>query len=140
MWIRYLILAFLGIASGMITSGAVFALIIKIGVIPRLAGFTRTANKIFYFEDSILLGGILGNVLTFYPVRLPFGDIGLAVYGLFAGIFLGCLVVALAEVLDVIPIVFRRIHLKKGVGFVILSMAIGKMAGSLLYFYQDWGK
>lgn len=140
MWIRYLMLAFLGLASGLVVSGAVFSLVVKIGVIPRLAAFTRTAKNVFYFEDSILFGGVIGCLATLFPVPMPFGNAGLLIYGLFAGIYLGCLIVALAEVLNVIPIVLRRINLKKGVGFVILSMALGKMAGSLLYFYKDWKK
>lgn len=140
MWTRQIFLGIIGLAAGAAVAGGEIALIVKIGVIPRLACFTRTAKKVFIYEDSLLLGALAGSVLSFMSIRLPFGVTGLAVYGLFSGIFLGCMVVALAEVLNVFPIIFRRAHIKKGAGFVILSMAMGKLLGSLLYFLKNWEK
>lgn len=140
MWIRYIILGVIGLSSGAAVAGGEIALIVKIGVIPRLAGFTRTAKKVFIYEDSLVLGALAGTVLSLMSIRLPFGVTGLAVYGIFSGLFLGCMVVALAEVLNVIPILFRRVRIKKGAGFVILSMALGKLLGSLLYFLKNWEK
>ena len=56
-----------------------------------------------------------------------------------AGIFVGCIAVALAEILDTFPIFFRRLHLKDDVGTVMLFvMAIGKMLGSLFYFLTGY--
>lgn len=138
MWIKQLILAIFGLSSGLLISGAVFALIIKLRIIPRYAGVTRTADKIWWYEDCITLGGIVGNMITLFPLKLPIGQIGLGLYGIFSGIFLGGLVVALAETLNVIPIVSRRIRLKKGIGLVLLSLALGKTLGSLLFFYKGW--
>lgn len=55
-------------------------------------------------------------------------------FGLFSGIFVGCLAVSLAEVIDVIPILSRRIGLKVGMRYFLLAIAIGKLVGSLIYF------
>ena len=57
-------------------------------------------------------------------------------FGLFAGIFVGCLALAIAEMLDTIPIFARRIGFRHGLGIVVLSIALGKAAGSLLYFMK----
>ena len=55
-------------------------------------------------------------------------------YGIGAGIFVGCLAMALAEGLKVIPIMIGRIRLEAGLPYVLLAVALGKMAGSLYYF------
>ena len=54
--------------------------------------------------------------------------------GGFFGIFVGCLAIALAEVLDGIPIFTRRMRLRKGLNTIMISVALGKMAGALLFF------
>ena len=82
-----------------------------------------------------LLGAVLGNVVFLYQRALPLGNPGLAVYGSFSGIFLGSWVVALGEVVNIYAILIRRIGLVKGIGLVILSMALGKVVGSLWFFF-----
>ncbi|MBP3677136.1 MAG: stage V sporulation protein AB, partial [Agathobacter sp.] len=63
----------------------------------------------------------------------------LTIFGMSAGIFVGCLAVALAEILDTFPIFFRRIHLKDEFGEVLLFvMALGKMLGSLFFFLTGY--
>jgi stage V sporulation protein AB len=52
----------------------------------------------------------------------------------FCGIYVGCLVMALAETLQVLPIFIRHIHLQHGLPQMLLAFALGKLAGSLWYF------
>ena len=52
-------------------------------------------------------------------------------YALGAGVFVGCLAVALAEVIKTFPIFVMRTKLKWGIPYIALSLALGKMAGSL---------
>ena len=61
-----------------------------------------------------------------------------AVFGLFSGMFIGCLALAIAEMLDSIPIFARRISFRHGLGWAILGMAAGKLCGSLLYFATEF--
>lgn len=58
-------------------------------------------------------------------------------FGLFAGMFIGCLALAIAEMLDSIPIFARRISFRHGLGGAILGMAAGKICGSLFYFATE---
>ena len=51
--------------------------------------------------------------------------------------FVGCLALAIAEMLDSIPIFTRRISFRHGLGCVVLAMAAGKFCGSLFYFWQE---
>ena len=48
--------------------------------------------------------------------------------------FVGVLIIAIAEDLDVIPITDRRIKLKKGISLCVWALAVGKLIGSLYYW------
>lgn len=134
MILRYILMAFIGFSGGIVVAGAVFAFITIIGIVPRLVQKTKTKDYIILYENCIVLGGILGTIPLIDQLYIPFGQVGNAVFGTFAGIFIGCLAVSLAEVIDVIPILSRRARLKTGLQFFLLFLAIGKMIGSLLYF------
>ena len=64
------------------------------------------------------------------------GNFLLILFGIFSGIFVGCLALAIAEMLNTIPIFARRIGFRHGLGLAILAVALGKLVGSLIYFAQ----
>ena len=65
-------------------------------------------------------------------------DVLMMLFGGFAGIFVGCLALAIAEMLDSIPIFTRRIGFRHGLGILVLSTALGKAAGSFIYFMRNF--
>lgn len=135
MWSNQLILLVIGLISGAATAAGTFAFVIIIGVVPRLIGKCHRAAGTMCFENAIVLGAVIGCVWSIFPeVPVPFGMLMLIVYGLSAGIFVGCIAIALAEILNTFPIIFRRFHIKKGLFWVILSMAVGKTCGSFYFF------
>lgn len=140
MLLKQIILAIIGFSSGAGIAGGLFAFVLSIGVINRMAGKTHTASHILFYEDSVLLGAVLGNLVSIFELGVPVGVPGEIVFGVFAGMFTGALAIALAEVLHVIPVLFRRANIYKGLGFVITSLALGKTLGSLLQFYMGWTK
>lgn len=91
---------------------------------------------IIAYENMVLLGGTFGNVVSLFSPGIPGGIWVIIVFGLSAGIFTGCLAVALAEILNTFPIMFRRFGIKDGLSWIMLFMALGKMAGAL-YFYAN---
>lgn len=141
MWSRHVFLAFMGLAAGLAVSAGTFALIISLKIIPRMIGKGHGADHILLFENVTIIGGICGSIATVYPnLPLPFGRPFLILYGLVSGIQVGCLVMALAEIMSVFPIMFRRFGLKRGLQWVIASMAVGKTLGGLWYFYKQIGQ
>ena len=89
------------------------------------------------YETVIILGGTFGNALDLFEFSVPFvGKTALALFGGASGVYVGSLVMSLAETLKVLPIMNRRIRLAVGFQYVILGIALGKLAGSLLYFSQ----
>lgn len=152
---QQIFLGILGISSGILVSAGVFTVLLAVGLVPRFAGKTHTSRKIFLYEEMVVLGTLVGDFLS---VFVDYGYVGewvrqamlfgaptlriwkvisgiiVAAFGLFAGIFVGCLALAIAEMLDSIPILTRRIGYRHGLGIMVLAIALGKLAGSLLYF------
>ena len=68
------------------------------------------------------------------------GQLLLAAAGLSCGIFVGCLVMSLAETLKALPVLSRRLRLAVGLPYLLLAIAAGECAGSLYYFLHGIGK
>jgi len=128
------ILALIGFASGTVIAGGVFAIIVTLGIVPRMAQKTGTIKFIPLYEDAIIIGGIFGTTTMFIDYYLPIGRVLVAFLSLCSGVFIGCMAVALAEVLNVIPIFMRRSRITKGIPIIVCGVALGKTLGSLLYF------
>ena len=136
---RKLLLVFIGLSSGGIIAAGVFAFLVMIGVFPRLIGKTGTKRHILLYGTVIMTGGVLGNIADLYEFSIPmygFSTLFLSIFGLSVGIFVGCLVMSLAETLKALPVISRRIHLAVGLQYLIFALAAGKMAGSLVYFWN----
>ena len=131
-------LTLIGFSSGFIVAGGEVALMIGLGVITRFIGITHTAKQVMYYEDAILLGPAAGTILTVYGVRLPAGVWILSLMGLFMGIFVGGWIMALAEVINVFPVYCRRLGITKGLSWIVIAMAAGKLIGSMVHFYMRW--
>lgn len=135
MWIKYLILCIFGFSSGLIIAGAFIAFISKIGIFPRFAAQTHTIKHLKLYENFIFLGSTFGNLVSIYSIPVPLGKIGLIFLGFFAGVFVGSLVSALAEVANTIPVFARRSSIRKGLPYVLLSVALGKGIGSFVQYF-----
>ncbi len=133
------LLGLIGFASGFIVAGGVVALMIGLGIIIRFIGISHTAERIRYYEDAILLGAVAGTILTTYNVSVVIGSWILVPLGLFTGIFVGGWIMALAEVINVFPVYCRRLGITKGLSWIVITIAAGKVLGSLLHFYMRWG-
>lgn len=144
---KLILLWIMGISSGLMVSAGVFTVLFVVGLVPRFAGRTDTAWCEIFYEECLIFGAVLADVLSVFPIKGSLGSspnlllTGLLVLiGVFAGIFVGCLSIALSEVLDGIPIFARRIRLKMGVSIAVLMVAVGKIAGSIVYFVNGFLK
>ena len=85
-----------------------------------------------------MLGAVLGNLLFFFKWHIPFGMVLLPIFGILSGMFVGCWAMGLAEMLNVFPIFVRRIKIVKYTVAFIISVAIGRGIGALVYFAKGW--
>ncbi len=140
MLLKMIFLAFLGLSAGGIIAAGIFAFLAIIGVFPRLIGKTKTRNHILLYETLIILGGTAGNAADIFKFPIPLGGTPLlVVFGLSCGIFVGCLIMSLAETVKTLPVITRRIHLAVGFQYLILGIAAGKLFGALIYFSRQMG-
>ena len=134
-WWKELLMGVTGFCSGLAVAGGLFALIIALGVVADFADRTHTARYILWYEDAVAAGGILGNLMSVYAISLPLGSLGAGVFGIFAGVFVGAWAMALTEIINIIPSFARRLDLRRGLELLVLSMALGRTIGSLLFYY-----
>ena len=155
---RECFLVFVGISFGLLSSAGVFTVFSTVGLVPRFAGKTHSAKEILLYENMIVLGTIIGGLVSIWPeiwnrafMRLEevvgapsfwlvFQNFCLIVIGLFSGMFVGCFALSIAEMLDSLPIFTRRISFRKGIGLAVCSVAAGKLFGSLFYFWEGMYK
>ena len=135
--LREIILSVIAFLAGAGVSAGVFAFVLVIGVVPRILRCSWIENIILI--EIVMICGVVAYNLGFanmpkVPVSNICGNIIIAIYGLCVGIFVGCIAVALAEILHTFPIIYKRMKLRAGLGIIVISMAIGKALGALYYF------
>lgn len=133
--IQNVVLFLVGISGGILVSGGMYALITTLGIINRIAQDTHTAQDILFYEECVIWGATLGNILFVFDIKIPFGTPALIIFGFIGGIYAGCLAIALAEIIKTIPVFIMRSGITRGFGFLILMMALGKGIGGLIYFF-----
>lgn len=139
MLIRQIIIVVIGFCSGFVIAGGLYSFIAMVGVLTRLATRTKTASKVMLYEDCVTFGAAIGNLVSLMHIPVRLGPVLAALFGVFSGIFVGCLAIALAEVLNVIPTFARRVKLKRGLTGILVMMSMGKLVGTLfqLVFMAD---
>lgn len=137
-WAEQVLLAVIGLSGGVAVAAGLFSFIVELGVVADFADRTHTGEQIMFYEDCVALGGIMGNLIYVFRIGLPLGTPFLAVIGLFAGIFVGCWAMALAEILNVFPVFMRRLKIVRYISAFVISMALGKGLGMLVFFGQRW--
>ncbi|CQR46741.1 hypothetical protein BN1058_01015 [Paraliobacillus sp. PM-2] len=120
-----------GLASGLVVGTGFVAFITVLGIIPRLIQLSKTNKYLHFYEFAVISGVMFGTYLSFTPFHFNGGSLIVAVWGLFHGIFIGMLAAALTEVLNVFPILARRIHVDQQIVWLMMAITIGKIAGSL---------
>ena len=136
MWIRQFVMGIIGFSSGAMVAGGLFGFIVSLGIISDLADRTKTGKYVLLYENAIVAGGIVGNILYMYELQVCQSAVVLGIFGLISGVFVGCWAMALAEILNVFPIFVRRGKLVRYVPYLILGIALGKGIGGLVYFYM----
>src|SRR5699024_1137797 len=121
----------IGFSSGIVIGSAFIALLTFLGIIPRLIQLSETAHLVRLYIIPLILGLFLGTYLTFTNSSYDFSTGTLTVWGLLQGVFNGMLAAALVEVLNVFPLLSRRIGLEDYMRVLLMAVVFGKIFGSL---------
>lgn len=130
-WIGNGFAAVVGLAGGIAVGGGMVAFLVVLDILPRLAQLTRAFHRVHFMEGAIVAGVIVCTFADFFDWRVHLAPAAAGVVGLFAGCFVGMLAGALTEVLNVLPIMAKRIGLGGFVVWLLMAMVLGKVAGSL---------
>ena len=135
MLIKTIAYCFFCICAGSAVSAGFVAFITMLGIFDKLAEQMKSGKGVHRIEALIIAGVTIGNAAYLFGLRIPIGLAGFSIFNLFGGIFIGCLAGALAETLQVMPILSRRLGVRTWLPYVIA--AIGKALGcawQILFF------
>lgn len=133
--IANLFIAMLGLGGGLAVGSGLVALLIVFDLIPRLAQLTHAFRLSVWFETAIVSGSLYWTLADFMDWRLSLSlPVLLSGVGVFDGIFVGMLAAALTEVMNVLPILAKRLQLSRFIVGLVMAMVLGKTLGSLF----DW--
>ncbi|QWT53907.1 stage V sporulation protein AB [Eubacterium sp. MSJ-33] len=125
------------ICAGSAVSAGFVAFITMLGIFDKLGEQTKSGRQIHIIESMIISGVTVGNAAYLFGLRVPVGLAGFCIFNLFGGLFIGCLAGALAETLQVMPILSRRLNIRTWLPYVIAAAALGKALGcawQILFF------
>lgn len=125
-----------GLSGGIAVGSGLVAFITVLDIIPRLAQVTKTQKSINLYQWALIAGAVLFTVIDLFHLylRLPLGNLFIILFGSFAGIFVGLLAAALTEVINVLPILAKRIGMTERLIALLMAMVLGKVLGSLFHW------
>lgn len=131
---KYILAIVSSFGGGLLVGGAYAAFITLLKIFPRLLQFTNTKRYFMAYENIFMISTFIFTLIYFFDIKIIIGRIGAVIAGLFFGSFLGFLSSALAETLNVLPVISKKFKIKKQMGIVFIAILLGKVVGSLYYF------
>lgn len=134
MVINYFFVVIIGLAGGVAVGSGLVAFLTVLGIVPRLTQLSKTKNYIKLYEWGVVVGAITG---SWFSLREPLFNLSayfLLIIGLFAGVFVGMLAAALTEVLNVFPILAKRVGVVEKIIYLFMAIVLGKIFGSLFHW------
>ena len=130
---------FVGFAGGIAVGAGFVAFLSVLGVIPRLTQITKTKKYIRSIEWAVIFGAVAGGWFSLQDTIFHFSPYWLIPIGLACGTFVGMVAGALTEVLNVIPILAKRIGIDNKLLILLMAIVLGKITGSLFHwiFYVE---
>jgi stage V sporulation protein AB len=132
--IKFLLLIFIGLAGGVAVGAGLVAFLTVLGIIPRLTQITKTNRFIHLYQIAIIFGSVFWTWMGLNEVHFHLTKDISVLFGIFAGIFVGMLAAALTEVLNVLPILAKRINMGDKMLWLLMAMVFGKVLGSLFHW------
>lgn len=134
MIINYFAVIIIGIGGGLAVGSGLVAFLTVLGIVPRLTQLTKTKNYIKQYEWGVVLGAVTGSWFSLLEPLFHLPSFILIFIGLFAGVFVGMLTAALTEVLNVFPILAKRVGVEGKIIYLIIAIVFGKIVGSLFHW------
>jgi stage V sporulation protein AB len=129
--IKVLAIIFIGLSSGLAVGSGFVAFLSVLGIIPRLTQLSKTMKMIHWYEWGVVIGAITGVIASLREPALGLSAYFLIPLAITNGIFVGMLAAALTEVLNVLPILTKRIGMERKLITLLMAIVLGKIFGSI---------
>lgn len=128
------LVVFVGISWGLAVGSGLVAFMVVLDIIPRLAQLTRSYRRIHWYEGAVVSGAVFGTMADFFDWTGSASPVAVGAVGLLSGVFVGMLAAALTEVVNVLPILAKRLQMASHIVWLLMAMVFGKICGSLFEF------
>ncbi|AJH24502.1 stage V sporulation protein AB [Bacillus amyloliquefaciens] len=134
MIVSILFVVFVGLGGGLTVGAGFVAFLTVMGIVPRLMQLTKTMRFVQAYEGAVISGAVFGGWETLNMNHFFLSEWLAVPVGLLAGMFIGMLAAALTEVLNVLPILAKRIGFGSKIIILLMAIVFGKIAGSLFHW------
>lgn len=134
MIINYSIVIIIGLGGGLAVGSGLVAFLTVLGIIPRLTQLSKTKNYIRHYEWGVVIGAVTGSWCSLREPIFHLPSFLLIIVGIFSGVFIGLLAAALTEVLNVFPILAKRVGVVEKITYLLMAIVLGKISGSLFHW------
>lgn len=132
----------IALAQGAAVGAASMLIFSVLGLASQSAAVTGTKGQIRLYGWAICAGAVLFPSLQLLDVSglfaPPAGKFFLLPAGLLSGMFIGALLSALTEVLDIFPALSGKLKLSGQLKAMIFALALGKTLGVSVYYLTPW--
>lgn len=132
--IKVIALTFIGFSGGVAVGAAFVSFLAVVGLVPRLAQLTKSYGAIRFYEWALILGALAGTWCGLRSVEFHLLSFLLIPIGLGLGVFVGMVAAGLTEVLNVLPILAKRLGINEQILILLMAIVLGKMLGSLFHW------
>ena len=130
-----ILLILIAFGGGLTAGSAAAAFLALLEVIPRLIQISDTRDYIKIYQGVLTSGFVLFTLIYFSEFHLRLSKYVAIPAGFLHGMFIGLFSSALAEVLNVIPVLAKKLKLRDRLIYVIYTLMAGKVIGSLFYWF-----
>lgn len=130
-----LLMLFIGLAYGVAVGIGFVAFITVLDILPRLTQLTKSNKHLRAYEFAVILGVVSFTLFDFRGWILHMSNYWAIPLGLFMGLFIGLLAAAITEVVNVIPILAKRLNMQSVLTTLLMAMVLGKIIGSLFQWF-----
>ncbi|ENH97387.1 stage V sporulation protein AB [Gracilibacillus halophilus YIM-C55.5] len=124
----------IGFGSGFVVGSGFVAFLTVLGIIPRLVQLSKSSHALKLYQIAVIIGAMVGVYITFTDTTLSLPIIFLMIWGFIHGIFIGMLAAALTEILNVFPLLMKRLGIDEAILWLLMAIVIGKICGSLFHW------
>lgn len=133
--VKNIFIGTIAFGGGLTAGSAAAAFLALLEVIPRLMQISDTRDYIKLYQGVLTFGFVLFTLIYFSEFHLNLSKYVAIPAGFLYGMFIGVFSSALAEILNVIPVLVKKLKLRDHLIYVIYTIMAGKVIGSLFYWF-----